>query len=222
MKTLIYCRVSTREQGLSGLGLEAQREKCLAEIGARGWSLAPSSDRRPGIVIEVASASSRQRSELDRALRMLDSGAAEALMVSRLDRLSRSLGEFAGIMDRAEKHGWKIVVLDPPVDMSNPFGRMMAQVAMAFAELERHLISVRTKEGLAVVRAQNGGRRVGGVPRYSDEATIKRIVRFRRDREMTPFAIARWLTEAEVPSPNGVGHWNHKTVRTILDREGIA
>ena len=115
MRVLVYSRVSTREQGTSGLGLEAQREKCLAEIERRGWSLAASTDRRPGIVIEVASAASRQRPELDRALRMLDSGEADVLMVSRLDRLSRSVGEFAAILDRARKKDWKVVVLDPAV-----------------------------------------------------------------------------------------------------------
>ena len=56
MKALIYTRVSTREQGVSGLGLDAQKAKCAAEIESRGWMLVRE-------VVEVASASGRQRPE---------------------------------------------------------------------------------------------------------------------------------------------------------------
>ncbi len=69
-------------------------------------------------------------------------------MVSRLDRLSRSVGEFAQFLERAEKKGWTVVVLDPAVDMTTPFGRAMAGMASVFAQLERDLVSQRTKEAL--------------------------------------------------------------------------
>lgn len=214
MKTITYLRVSTREQGISGLGLEAQQAKCSAEIQARGWT--------PILTFtEVASAASRQRPELERALRMLDLGQADALMVSRLDRLSRSLYEFATIMHRADQHGWKVVVLDPPVDMSNPFGRMMAQVAMAFAELERHLISVRTKEGLAAAAERNGGVKVGGLPKFTDRPTIERMMRWRSDGKSYK-EIAETLTAAGVPTPAGGPAWNHRTVGRVLKREGAS
>jgi DNA invertase Pin-like site-specific DNA recombinase len=213
MKALTYARVSTREQGNSGLGLDAQKARCAAEIEARGWL--PVST-----VVEIASAASRQRPELEKAMRMLDQGIAEALIVSRLDRLSRSVGEFAVILERARKNGWKVVVLDPNVDMTDPFGDMMAYVAMAFAQLERHLISVRTKEGLAASRERNGGKKLGGLPLYEDRTQIDRIVRWRESGKSMK-AIAETLTAAGVPSPAGKDVWNHKSIRRILTREGV-
>lgn len=204
MRTLVYVRVSTREQGASGLGIEAQREKCLAEIEKRGWTLS-------GVVSEVASAGGKKRPELTRALRMLEVGQAEALMVSRIDRLSRSMLGFAEMLSSAEEKGWTLVCLDPAVDMSTPYGRMMAKVAMSFAELERELTSIRTKEGLAVAYANGNPRR------YTDPDVIARIMRF-RERGMSMRTIAETLTAAEVPTPMGGPTWSHKTVENILKR----
>ena len=221
MKTLIYCRVSTREQGASGLGLEAQRETCLAEVTRRGWSLAATNDRRSGVVIEVASAG-RQRPKLEEAMRMLDSGLADTLMVSRLDRLSRSTLDFAKIIDRAVSKDWGIVVLSPALDLSaatGPAGRMLADVLMAVAQYERALASARTKEGLAALKEKRGGR-TWGVKPYGDRVQIRRIVRL-REQGMSKVAIAQFLTEGGVTSPNGLDHWNHWTVGRILEREGM-
>ena len=194
MRTIVYCRVSSREQGDSGLGLEAQRTRCLGEVASRGWQLL-------FVAEEVASAGAmgRQRPKLESALRMLDVGQADALIVLRLDRLSRSLPDFADVLRRASTHGWKLVVLDPALDMSSPSGELVATMLMAFAQWERRMASIRTKEGLEVARAR--GSKIGQDP-YSDEPTIRRIMRWHKDGE-TYSSIARLLTDAGVPSPFG-------------------
>jgi DNA invertase Pin-like site-specific DNA recombinase len=209
MRTLVYVRVSTREQGDNGYGIEAQRERCSRECESRGWTVAH-------VVTEVASASPKsKRPELARALRQLEVGQFDALMVSRIDRLSRSLLDFTEMLAAAETQGWALVCLDPAVDMSTPYGRMMAKVAMSFAELERELTSIRTKEGLAVAREQ------GRLPdkRYGDASVIRRIVRLRRGKGMSLEKIAETLTAAGVPTPGGQAAWNHKTISLILSRE---
>jgi DNA invertase Pin-like site-specific DNA recombinase len=100
------------------------------------------------------SAKSLDRPGITRALELLSSGQASTLVVSRLDRLSRSLLDFAALMDLARRQSWQIVCLDQGVDTSSPAGEMMASVLASFAQYERRLISQRTKAALAVRKAQ--------------------------------------------------------------------
>lgn len=68
---------------------------------------------------------------------------------AKLDRLSRSVLDFAALMQRARRRGWNPVVLDLGVDTSMPAGALMANVMASFAEYERHLIGQRTSDALA-------------------------------------------------------------------------
>jgi DNA invertase Pin-like site-specific DNA recombinase len=214
MRAAIYCRVSTREQEDSGLGLAAQKARCTAELQARGWSLAQ--------LVEEQATSAKTRPKLEALMRALDLGHADALIVSRLDRLTRSLAEFGPMVKRAEDGGWQLVILDPMLDMTTPSGRAMAGVAVVFAQWEREMTSLRTKEGLAQLR-QRGVTKDGRpyVPRiYTDERTIRRIVRLRKAGK-SRLAIAEMLTAAGVPTPSGGAVWNHMSVSRILKREGV-
>ena len=167
-----YIRVSTSEQADSGAGLEAQRAAISAEAERRGWELVH--------VFEDAGASGKSlngRSGLQRALEAVEAGRAEGLVVAKLDRLSRSLLDFAALMERARKRGWNLIALDLGVDTSTPAGEMMASVLATFAQFERRLIGQRTKDALAVKRAQ--GVRLGR-PRTMSEETVERIRELKR------------------------------------------
>lgn len=85
---------------------------------------------------------------------LLAGGEAQALVVAKLDRLSRSLLDFAALMERAEAEGWAVITLDLGVDTSTPAGEMLVSVLASFAQYERRLIGQRTREGLAQKRAQ--------------------------------------------------------------------
>ena len=93
---------------------------------------------------------------------MLEAGDAAALVVAKLDRLSRSMIDFTALMATAQKQGWALVALDCAVDTTTPAGEAMANVLATFAQFERRLISQRTREALAVKRAQ--GVRLGRPP----------------------------------------------------------
>ena len=95
-RVLAYVRVSTEEQRGSGAGLAAQRAAILAECQRRGWKLVDA--------IEDAGYSARdlKRPGVRIALEMLRDGGADALVVAKLDRLSRSMLDFAGIMAAAQ------------------------------------------------------------------------------------------------------------------------
>src|ERR1019366_5791401 len=154
-RVIAYVRCSTEEQAISGAGLQAQRTAILAEAERRGWAEAD--------VMFVEDAGYRgkalNRPGIVAALDALRHHRADTLVVSKLDRLSRSLVDFAGVMDRASRERWALVALDLGVDTSTPAGEAMASVLATFAQLERRLIGQRTKDALAVKRA--GGVRLG-------------------------------------------------------------
>ena len=203
-----YVRVSTAEQVESGAGLNAQREAIRSECQRRGWQLVA--------IHEDAGASGRSmrgRPGLEAALEAVESGDASGLVVSKLDRLSRSLLDFAGIIARASKNEWNLVALDLGVDMTTPAGRFVANVMASCAEWERELISQRTKDGLAAKRA--AGVQLGR-PAEIPAATARRIQSM-RDRGMTLQAIADRLNRDGVPTARG-GQWYPSTLTRVVAR----
>src|SRR5919205_2148440 len=164
---IAYLRVSTSEQADSRAGIEAQRAAIVAEAARRGWT-----ELR---FIEDAghSGKSTKRPGLQLALEALERGEAAGLVVSKMDRLSRSLLDFVQIMDVAQRQGWALIALDCPVDPSTPTGEAMASIVATFAQLERRLIGQRTREALAAKRA--AGVRLGR-PRELPDAIIEQIV----------------------------------------------
>jgi DNA invertase Pin-like site-specific DNA recombinase len=203
-----YVRVSTDEQLDSGAGLEAQRQAIRRECERRGWKLAE--------VYEDA-ASGRAitgRQGLKAALTALDGHRAAALVVAKLDRLSRSLLDFAGLMEQSRRKGWALVALDIGVDTTTPSGEMMASVLAVFAQFERRLIGQRTREALAVKRQQ--GVRLGRPPVLTREFVAS--IRRQRARGRSLAAIAIRLNADRVPTAHGGRAWHVSTVRTLLQR----
>lgn len=75
-------------------------------------------------------------------------------MVARLDRLSRSVLDFATVMGQARDEGWVLVALDLGVDTSQPSGQLVAHVVAAVADYEGALMGERTREAMAAARAR--------------------------------------------------------------------
>lgn len=203
-----YVRVSTEEQADSGAGLAAQRSAIAAECARRGWNLAA--------LFEDAGASGKSlsgRPGLSATLNELESGRASTLVVAKLDRLSRSLLDFSGLMERSRREGWSLVALDLGVDTTTPSGEMMANVLAVFAQFERRMIGQRTKDALAQKRA--AGVRLGR-PR-SVPASTEALVGELRRRGMTLGAIAARLNEERVPTGRG-GRWHPTTIRRLALR----
>ena len=205
-KVIGYVRCSTDEQRDSGLGLAAQRAAIRLEARRHGWKLVE-------IFEDVASGRSlRQRPGLEAAFAAVANGEADGLIVSKLDRLSRSVGDFSNILSRFQRHGWALVVMDLGVDTSTIMGAAMAQMVSVFSELERKRIGERTKEALAVKKAQGV---VLGRPASIPHDLAKRIRRMRA-KGMTLQAICDTLNDEQVPTPRGGRLWRPTSLRAVL------
>jgi len=206
MRAIGYVRVSTSEQGTSGLGLDAQRTAIEGEVARRGWD--------PACIVEdIASGKSLdRRPNLAAALEALDRGDAEVLIVAKLDRLSRSLVDFAGLMARARRKGWAVVALDLGVDMTTPAGELVANVIASTAQYERSLIGERTRAALAAKKAQ--GHRLGRP--VALPADVRTRIAHERAEGRTLAAIAEDLTYEGVPTSQGGARWYPSTVQAVL------
>ena len=201
-----YVRVSTSEQADSGLGLEAQKSAIRSEVDRRGWELLT--------IHEDAgwSGKSLNRPGLSDAMASLKAGEVSALLVSKLDRASRSLVDFAGLLVRAERERWKFVALDLGIDTSSPSGELIASVMAAVAQWERRAIGARTKEALAIKKAQGV---LLGRPQVLPAEVVTRVVAERHARR-TLQAIATGLNVDQVPTGHGGSQWWPSTVAKIL------
>lgn len=211
-RAVAYIRCSTSEQSESGAGLAAQRTAVIAEVARRGWELQE--------VIEDAgfSASSLDRPGLTDALQRLDSRKADVLVVSKLDRLSRSVGDFANIVERSRRRGWQLVLMDLGLDTTTAAGELVANVVASTSQYERRLIGIRTKEALAAKKA--AGVRLGR-PSSLPPQVLLGILEQRRAGLSLP-AIAHALNEGGTPTAHGGAKWHPSTVAAALKSQAAA
>lgn len=208
-RALGYLRCSTDEQVDSGLGLLAQQAAILADCDRRGWEVTFTTD-------EGFTAANLKRPAMQAALDQLAAGDFDVLVCAKLDRLSRSVLDFAGLMETAQKQGWQIVCLDCAVDTTTPAGEAMAGVMAIFAQLERRLISERTKQALAAKKAQ--GVRLGA-PAEIPQDVEQRIWQARQAGDSYQ-SIADRLNAERVPTARGGVKWHTSTVHRVAARAG--
>lgn len=206
MRVIGYVRVSTSKQDI---GPEVQMLDLDMEAHAQGWQL---EIRRE----DAASAKSlKGRPVLAAALADLRAGRADMLAVSKLDRLSRSVADFAQLLDDSHRQGWHIACLDLDVDTTTVTGRAMAQVTAVFAEMERRRIGERTRDAMARIKAEHPERHLGR-PATLAPATVARVHALRAEGH-TLRGICDALTAEVVPTATG-GKWWPGTVRQVLAR----
>ncbi|MFH1330235.1 MAG: recombinase family protein [Actinomycetota bacterium] len=203
-RVLAYLRVSTEEQARSGAGIEAQRVSIEEEASRRSWQV-------EWVIDDGYGAGDLRRPGIPEALGRLARGEADALVAAKLDRLSRSVLDFANLLQRSEKEHWGLVLLDLDLDTTKPSGRLVAHVMASVAEFERQRIGERTKEALAAVRAR--GVRLGRPPSVPE--SVREWVRAEREQGQTFKAIADLLTADGVPTAQGGVRWWPSTVRAV-------
>lgn len=209
MTTMIgYLRVSTDEQAASGLGLEAQRATIQRYADANGWAV-------EWYVDEGASGKSLDRPALQEALSRLHPKKrdVDGLVVAKLDRLSRSVADFAGLLELAQKRGWSVVAIDLGVDTSTATGELVANVMASVAKWERRVIGERTSAALQA--AKRRGVQLGR-PRTLPATSEARLLELRAEG-LTLEKVAAQLNAEGVPTGRE-GRWHASTVSRVETR----
>lgn len=210
-KALLYARVSTAMQVEDGVSLDVQ-ERTLRQAGEM-YGFAESE------LVKEEGRSGKNvsgRPKLIDALKRLDAGEADALIVTRIDRLARSTKDFLDIVDRAGKNGWRLIMLDLNLDTSTYQGRFVVTIMSALAEMERGIIAERAKD-IHKDRREQGlvwGQDLG--PKMSILPQVKEQVLRQRSAGMSYQSIADTLNKQSIPSARG-GAWYASSVKNIVD-----
>jgi DNA invertase Pin-like site-specific DNA recombinase len=220
-KFVSYLRVSTKTQGHSGLGIEAQREAVANYLNGGAWTLI--SEFR-----EIESGRNADRRELEAALTLCRAHRA-ALVVAKVDRLTRSVAFLSKLLAADVE----IRFVDLPA-IEGPTGRFLLQSMANVAELEAGMISARTKVALAAARARGvklGGKR-GRVGTAADCANARAVrtskaaghasalapivARLDPTGMLSLRAVAAKLNEEGLPTPgNGEKGWTAAAVARV-------
>lgn len=197
-----YRRVSDLSQ-VENHSLEAQRQQLISAANQRGWSIEIREEQGGN----ASGKATTDRAVLLRTLDELDAGHHDALIVTKLDRLSRNTLDGLSILKRAAANGWTVVVLDLNVDTSTAVGEAMVTVLWAFATYERRQILERTSQGREQAREQ--GKHLGRRSKIPP-ATLT-LINLHRANGATLQQTADQLNADGYTSPTG-RPWNTATV----------
>lgn len=215
---VVYTRVSTKDQGRSGLGLEAQERDIaifLDHFSEEPWEVL-------GRFSDVQSGGDDDRPQLAAALELVRRTGAE-LLIAKLDRLSRKVAFISALMDDPRVR--LRVAQMPQAD------KFSLHIYAALAEQERDFISRRTKDALAAAKAK--GRKLGGlrpktnarnaavqVKANKEAEKVLKIVKPMREAGESLAAIAEALAIMKVATSRG-GAWTPMQVSRTLKRAGL-
>jgi DNA invertase Pin-like site-specific DNA recombinase len=155
MRTVGYVRVSTDKQAERGISLEAQEAKIRAMATVQGAELIDV------IVDGGESAKSLNRPGLQRLMGLVHSGGVQAVIVAKLDRLTRSVKDLCGLLEVFEKRKVALISVAEALDTGSAAGRLVITIMGAVSQWEREAIGERTCDALQHKRSQ--GERVGNI-----------------------------------------------------------
>jgi DNA invertase Pin-like site-specific DNA recombinase len=204
---IAYIRVSTGDQRTSA---DAQERAIRRECERREWALNDSD-----VIRDVGESRRRlDRPGLAYALARMSRGEAGVMVSAALDRVGCSAKHLAELHAAAMSEGWQLLFLDHPgLDMSTPHGLFEAKVRCASADLEVALISQRTREALAELRAQ--GKRTG-LPGVHEQADLSERIRALSATGLSSQAICNVLNSENIPTVRGGKVWRPSALQVIL------
>lgn len=216
IRVIGYARVSTEEQAGSGQSLESQTIKIELFAKLHEHELVRII-QDPGV-----SAKSLDRPGLAEALALIRSGEVKGLVVAKLDRLTRSVGDLATLFESFNPKGpGELFSIADSVDTSVAAGRMVANVIVAIAQWERETIVERTVDAIDLKRKK--GERLGQIPFgfklgpdnkslviNPQEIAVRGIIRELHASGLSLRGIAAQLDEMAVPTKRGAETWQFK------------
>ncbi|MHA6732034.1 recombinase family protein [Devosia sp. A369] len=200
-QTRFRCAIYTRKSSEEGLeqdfnSLGAQREACEAYIRSQaheGWQLIPDRFDDGGF-----SGGNMERPALARLMDQLRDGKIDIIVIYKIDRLTRSLTDFARLAETFDKHNVSFVSVTQQFNTTTSMGRLMLNVLLSFAQFEREITGERIRDKIAASKKK--GMWMGGVIPMGYDARDRRL--FINDEEATTIrqVFQRYLDVGNVPA----------------------
>lgn len=169
-----YARVSTKGQARDGNSLEAQISALVA-AGAE----------KKNIFVDTFTGTKMDRPEWDKLAQKLRTG--DVVIVTKLDRLARSVSQASGLISSMIDEGITINVLNLGILSNDSVNTLMRNILLSFAQFERDMIVQRTQEGKAIAKNNNPDFREGRPPKF-DEEQIAHAMKLLEDHSYTQVA----------------------------------
>ena len=220
LRCAIYTRKSTSENlDMDFNTLDAQREAGEIFVKAQahqGWTVLPDRYDDGGFT-----GGNMERPAVKRLLQDIDAGRVDCVVVYKVDRLSRSLLDFARMMEVFEQKGISFVSTTQQFNTATPIGRLTLHLLLSFAQFEREMISERTRDKMAAARRR--GKWVGGPPvlGYRIDRVLKKleVVPEEAEQVKTIFEIyVRMRSMRAVMQQVNAFGWKKKSYRTKTDK----
>ena len=222
MQAVGYVRVSTERQADQGVSLDAQDAKVRAMATVQGATLVDV------IVDGGESAKSLNRPGLQRLLALVNGGKVQAVIVAKLDRLTRSVKDLCGLLELLEKKKVALISVAESLDTSSAAGRLVITIMGAVSQWEREAIGERTRDALG--HKKRSGERVGNIeygyrlardgkhvePDFAEQAVLKEIGRLRAGGG-TLRGIAAALNGRALRTRRGTA-WRHEHIARVIKR----
>jgi DNA invertase Pin-like site-specific DNA recombinase len=182
---LVQCAIYTRKSSEEGLdqdynSLDAQRDACSAYIDSQkgqGWKVHPGRFDDGGI-----SGGTMERPGLKELLRLVERGEVEVIVVYKIDRLTRSLADFARIVETLDKHNASFVSVTQQFNTTTSMGRLTLTVLLSFAQFEREVTSERIRDKIAASKRK--GLWMGGHPPLGYDILNRRLAPNAKEAEI--------------------------------------
>ena len=200
-----YIRVSTDEQVKSGISLDVQDSKI------RDYAKLNDFDLSKVIHDEGESGKDLKRPGMEEVIQLVISRKIDGIIVYKLDRLSRKVIDTLNLIEQFDRHGIAFHSITEHIDTKTAMGKFFITILSALAQMERDMISERTKTALNYKRSKGG--LAGGIPYgYTSKGEKKESVLIKDDMEQK---ILRTILEAH----NAGGSYNK--IANELNRQGI-
>src|SRR5882724_4800002 len=205
------CAVYTRKSSEEGLeqdfnSLDAQREACEAFILSQkheGWTCLPAMDDDGGI-----SGATMERPAPKRLFADIAAGAVDTVVVYKVDRLTRSLGDFAKIVEVFDKHGVSFVSVTQQFNTTTSMGRLTLNMLLSFAQFEREVTGERIRDKIAASKKK--GMWMGGLPALGYDVKDRKLVVNEREADTARHIYRRYAALGSVLA-----------LKEELDRDGV-
>jgi DNA invertase Pin-like site-specific DNA recombinase len=197
---VLRCAIYTRKSTEHGLELEfnsldAQREACEAYIksqAAEGWTCLPKQYDDPAF-----SGGNLERPALQRLLKDIEGGSVDVVVVYKIDRLTRSLSDFAKLVEIFDTHSISFVAITQQFNTTTSMGRLTLNILLSFAQFERELASERVRDKVAASRRK--GKWMGGTVPLGYDARDKKLVINENEAKTVRTIFERYVALKSVP-----------------------